>query len=304
MNLVQRWMQYRCRCKRLRTHLPFRLLRRLGSKVPLDCGGRSIQLRADGVGTWNWVLWSPGWRTQLMRHILGRRKGAFVDIGVNCGQTLADFIAARSHGHYIGFEPSPECVSFVNEIVHRNQLSECQVICTALADADGLRSLSHLEGAFVDCSATLRPEMWHSRELTSRHVVCCAFDSIWPTLQEPDIALIKIDVEGAELDVLSGMRTTLTQSRPPVICEVLHKGDEINPADGTRPNDRLSDLVGELGYVILQVVKNGVESEMIGLKEMAAFPNVNWSEDNEHECDYLLVPKEEKAHYLSMEPAA
>ncbi len=304
MNLIQRWTQYRCRCKRLQTHLPFRLLRRLGSKVPFDCGGRSIQLSANGIGTWNWVLWNQSWRTQLMSHILGKRGGAFVDIGVNCGQTLADFITVRSPGRYIGFEPSPECVSFVNEILHRNQLSDCQVICTALADVDGLRSLSHLEGAFADCSATLHPEMWRSRQLTSRHVVCCAFDSIWPTLQEPDIALIKIDVEGAELDVLSGMKKTLSRNRPPVICEVLHKGEEIDPEHGTRPNDRLSDLVSELDYVILQVVKNEVDSEMDGLKEMAAFPNVRWSEENEHECDYLLVPQEEKAHYLSMDSSA
>jgi hypothetical protein len=50
--------------------------------------------------------------------------------------------------------------------------------------------------------------------------------------------VIKIDVEGSELDALEGMRRTLERHRPVVVCE-LHE-----------TNSGFVELMGSLGYLV------------------------------------------------------
>jgi hypothetical protein len=52
--------------------------------------------------------------------------------------------------------------------------------------------------------------------------------------------LIKIDVEGAELEVLSGQRETLERIRPIIICEV-----------GAPNTDGVTELLRAAGYELL-----------------------------------------------------
>ncbi|MCU0915125.1 MAG: FkbM family methyltransferase [Planctomycetes bacterium] len=295
--LVNRWQAYRGRCRRLGTMMPYRLLKRRRVPISLDFHGRRLSVPMDGVGTWIWAQWRPCWRTQLIDHILRQREGVFLDVGANYGQTLADFLAVHPLRRYLAFEPSPACVAFLDEILVRNGLSNCQTVCAGLSDMDSMVALHFLRGAFGDASATLHPEAWGRRQLSQRFIGCYRLDSIWPTVGREALALAKIDVEGAELEVLSGMRATVMQQRPPIICEVLHRnGDAAADAYRLRVG-RLTALVHELDYAILRIVKKEAESEFLGLEDVAALPTKVWTADNAHECDYLFVPADETNTY-------
>jgi hypothetical protein len=60
---------------------------------------------------------------------------------------------------------------------------------------------------------------------------------------------LKIDVEGAELLVLEGARTTLESARPAVFCEMLRKHSS---AFSTTPNDTIS-MMADVGYACIAI---------------------------------------------------
>jgi CRISPR/Cas system-associated exonuclease Cas4 (RecB family) len=62
----------------------------------------------------------------------------------------------------------------------------------------------------------------HDLEAERRSVAGVALDD----LAAPAPALIKIDVEGAELEVLDGMARLLAEARPVVVCEMHGKNRE------------------------------------------------------------------------------
>jgi hypothetical protein len=66
--------------------------------------------------------------------------------------------------------------------------------------------------------------------------------------------LIKIDVEGAELQVLQGALTTLKQHRPIVVLE---HGSGSAEAYETHPQDIFALLSGEVGYRLFDLDGNG-----------------------------------------------
>ena len=61
-------------------------------------------------------------------------------------------------------------------------------------------------------------------------VLALAGDSILADLAIDSVAVLKVDVEGAELEVLEGLRRTLTRDRPIVIFEALPTGYHLYPA--------------------------------------------------------------------------
>jgi hypothetical protein len=72
-------------------------------------------------------------------------------------------------------------------------------------------------------------------------------------LGELSPAVIKIDVEGAELDVLEGARALLTRAKPLLIFEHVAAASALYDAPPAAP----WDLLAELGYEVLTVTGDG-----------------------------------------------
>ena len=64
------------------------------------------------------------------------------------------------------------------------------------------------------------------------------------------VDLLKMDIEGAELEALAGAREVLARDRPDVLVQAYH------PRDGARTLERCAALLGDLGYDAREVARH------------------------------------------------
>ncbi|HEY2584246.1 MAG TPA: FkbM family methyltransferase [Tepidisphaeraceae bacterium] len=159
----------------------------------------------------------PEEQAALAQHLkLGQ---VFYDIGANVGffTTLAGRIVGPA-GRVYGFEPFPGSAAAARANASRNGFDHVEIIDAAVSNFEG-------EAAF-DVSKTitvfrlLKPGESGGGDGKSIRVPVITIDAevARGRLQPPD--MVMIDVEGAELEVLEGMRQTLRARRPTIICEV------------------------------------------------------------------------------------
>jgi FkbM family methyltransferase len=148
----------------------------------------------------------------------------FIDVGAHAGYftvLAARIVAPR--GHVVAFEPHEGARDALERTVQRNEMSAwVDVVPAALADSDGSGVL------FVDNEAssrsTLEPNLSPARQSgafrAGATVTTMAFDS-W-MVARPDLServrCVKIDVQGAEGRVLSGMRDLLRRRGLTILC--------------------------------------------------------------------------------------
>lgn len=169
------------------------------------------------------------WMDELIRLIFKHRQGDFIDIGAHAGQTLLKFKSIMPESPYIGFEPNATCLGYVQHLINQNRFQNCQIFPVGLGDHDDIVTLYCHN--MSDPKATMVENFrGRDRSLLQQTVMVKHADPFLAGLKLHDVALIKIDVEGYEAAVLSGLRQTLRQQRPFVICEVLRTHDPDYPS--------------------------------------------------------------------------
>ena len=112
------------------------------------------------------------------------------------------------------------------------------------------------------------------------------------------LPVVKIDVEGAELDVTIGMEARLESSRPFVLCEVLHAHSLEQLALMEQRNCALMRLLASHRYEVLRLLKDDQWASVVGIEPVSAFPNETYRWDSQSVCDYVFTPKERSAELL------
>jgi FkbM family methyltransferase len=229
------------------------------------------------------------WMSDLIRRLLSG--GAFIDVGVNVGQTLLKVKSIDPAVRYLGFEPNPFCVLYSNELVRLNDFRECEIFPIALSDAPALLELVGISEA--DSGGSMLTDLRPGRPIVRKQRIP-AFDFDGLGLDTHDVQLVKIDVEGAESRVLAGMKNFLKATRPCVICEVLHAHDTSTLPAVTARNEGIVALLHEIGYSIFRVRKGA--DRVYALEAISNFPKALWMLASSPElCDYLFVPIEKAA---------
>ena len=261
--------------------------RRIAPRANLPASGLNVRAYASDAPMRAMMDWKPDWKTQAITAILAHRAGALIDVGANVGQTLLDFLKAPQRSTYVGFEPNLTCYQHLAAFISGNHLDQCRVIPAGLADKNGIADLYRLGGDVDSGGTTLR-------DLRPRDQVkadaCCIFrlDDLGGLTAGAGIALIKIDTEGSELDVLRGMEATIRASQPWILCEVLHR-DELAEAEPYRRRcAELMRLLAELSYRVQRVLHDDGRIER--LEDVSEFPDQVWTDESIRLCDYLFVP--------------
>ena len=119
-------------------------------------------------------------------------------------------------GNVVCFEPFPENASQIDYNVALNRFTHVRVRKEALGNHDGIgRFLTSEEPTWgkLDSAGSEPSRMSGELQVTVRRM-----DSVVTELVPPDV--IKIDVEGGELNVLSGAERTLREYRPILLIEL------------------------------------------------------------------------------------
>ena len=145
----------------------------------------------------------------IKRNIVGT--GVFVDIGANIGNHAIYIAKYTSIPRIILFEPNPEAISILRENLALNACGnvEDRFLGIALAKQDG-----QMKGVTED-----RNNLGHTYFLDDAAGTVSARKGDLLLLDEP-VEFIKLDVEGMEVDILSGLEQTIRRWRPTIFIEV------------------------------------------------------------------------------------
>lgn len=222
----------------------------------------------------------------LLRKQLDARSGVVIDVGVNVGQTLTKVLSIDRNREYLGFEPQVGCCYFVDQFLRLNGLRNASVLPIALSDSNHTLTL-YSSGEFDEMASVAdQRDVTGVLRAETTHVQARIGDEVLRELSVREIAVIKVDVEGAELQVFRGLRDTLRTKRPPLIFEVLPNfyGHErvMQPPDVRARNQELADdiyeLLDDIGYDICHVNDQGVESKIhrFELNDRQSFAGYNY----------------------------
>lgn len=183
----------------------------------------------------------------LVRHV---HPGAVVhDLGANVGFfTLLAARLAGAEGRVVALEPDPSSAAAVAENARLNGAGSVTVIQRAAG------SSARRERLFVVSDGS-----WSHLESRGRHplaasaveVEVVALDDLVRSGEVPPPDVVKLDVEGSEVEALKGMREVLATHRPVVLCELHETAAEV------------AALLGDLGYTA-RTLEAGVDAADAG----------------------------------------
>lgn len=152
--------------------------------------------------------------TQVMRKVLKRNTNC-VDVGCHQGSILKQILRLSPAGLHFAFEPLPEMYADLNKIYGSN--TNVRIFNCALSASIGEKHFQHVisnpgYSGFLRRTYDIPNAVVHQIKVNTD-----LLDNIIP--ESIEIGFIKIDVEGAELEVLQGSINTIRRCKPMIIFE-------------------------------------------------------------------------------------
>lgn len=195
---------------------------RWGKEGPDAISGTVVSASSDGVD-YRFFVANP-WDLIQASHRRGKfyeeeeldiirryfKGGVFVDIGANVGNHSLYALLFLDAQKVIAFEPNPEAYRILETNIALNQLgSRFQLHKVGLADKPGFAVLKTFEN-----------NLGAARFAVGENASGLEIKRGDDVLRDEAVTFVKIDTEGFEMMVLSGLRETLTRKRPTLFIEV------------------------------------------------------------------------------------
>lgn len=167
------------------------------------------------------------------------RSGAALDVGANIGNH--SLWLSRRFAQVYAFEPNPVCIKLFEANMLMNQVDNVRLFALGLSDTSAPMTFhANLEGNL-------------GRSGVTQTLAATATRSFPVQLERGDdvldgeipaqlpLLLVKLDIEGHEMQALAGLQETLLRHQPLVLFESHHAG-------GAGGSDAIVDLLGQWGY--------------------------------------------------------
>jgi FkbM family methyltransferase len=198
-----------------------------------------------------WNVFSPE-ESRVVESILSQRD-VFIDIGAHGGyfSILASSLVGE-RGKVLAFEPVPATRKLFRRNVELNRLSNIHLFPYAVSNKAG-ESVFYFNRKNADLSSLRRIESEATEVIRVKTV---AIDQCIEPDMRDRIKLVKIDIEGAELLALEGMRDLLTRENgPDVMCEVTD--GFLRDLGGSE--ETLLTLMKGYGYRVFRIESEGLK---------------------------------------------
>jgi FkbM family methyltransferase len=184
---------------------------------------------------------------QLIDRLLAP-KSTYFDIGANIGLLALPALYNRPDCQVISVEPSPTSLAFLEKTCEESSYSGRWTIIRKAVSAE--RGKSKFYEACVEQGALSGLlDTGRGGEKRPVTVEVTTIDDIWFDLGSPSVAVIKIDIEGGELDALNGAARCISAMRPAIILE----WSRPNLLAYGIPDDAILAVASRHGYEIFSV---------------------------------------------------
>lgn len=200
---------------------------------------------------------------RVMRKCL-RRGDVFIDVGSNIGMmTLEAARAVGPSGAVWAFEPAPATHAILRQNVEMNGFGNISALQTALGSERG-DAMFYFSPDHLGQSSFIEPQVG-GQEI---RVPIQTLDEVMSRESVDSARMLKIDVEGWEIEVLRGASTFLSSSRAPILC-IEHSV----PLCGTK--GAIFDFILDINHYQVFRLKRGKEnpSRLLRVNGRADLPN-------------------------------
>lgn len=218
-----------------------------------------------------WRGFYSGGQLKILDNLL-QPEMTFVDIGANQGEFTVFAAKRLTKGQVISFEPVSTVFKKLELNIKANNFKNVKLIQKGLGSQKGFFTVYSSgeeskdgtlnEGLYTIHSTIKRNEVYETIE-----IIC--FDDFIEEQNINKIDVMKIDIEGAELEALKGAKKTIESSKPIIIMEV---NEETSRAAGYSAKE-LIDYLGNMGYRFELIISNG-KSKPISSQEIGRFQNI------------------------------
>lgn len=228
--------------------------------------GKVVTIKEGPLGGKAWIRFM---RTTNESYIIGnyeapiqktlakylRPKMVFYDVGANGGFfSLLGAALVGSNGKVVAFEPHPATAKQLKRQMRVNNMLHVDVVVAAVSDKIGTAKLSD------DTSSDMLSLVDAHKAKRTITVRTTTIDHETKTRALPD--LIKIDVEGAEIDVLRGAYHLICTKKPILLVE-LHSPEVAVQYD---------EMVAKLGYRTQDLTGNTISASKSGERFVVSYP--------------------------------
>ncbi len=185
----------------------------------------------------------------------------FLDIGANIGLMALPVLRGQPACRVVSYEPSPATYPFLRRTALRSSHRDrWQVVEQALGARVGELDF-HVAGAGMGAFDGFHETGRAGVATRVLRVPVTTVDEEWRSLGKPRVSVMKVDVEGAELEVLEGAAQCISTQAPHILVEWNLANAT---AAGKTPGDllRAADAIGYRVYAAPQITRVVDEADL------------------------------------------
>lgn len=192
-----------------------------GFEMDAASGRDLVAKTAHESGWWSFEQPLPAVTYKICKNV----EGLFIDVGANTGFYSLLATSSNEDLYVKAFEPDPVVRQHLVGNIDRNDMQKrINVRAVALSNNEGSAPLYiPLQGhGLVETSSSLNSQFKHQHS-SEVEVSVSTLDAA--LLDENNVALIKVDVEGHEREVLEGGEALIARTRPYLAIEMLDRAE-------------------------------------------------------------------------------
>ena len=234
----------------------FKILKFFNLKSNITLNGKIFIVPLIGDNGYSNLHISELWMISILKILLPQKKGSFVDVGVNIGQTLLKLKSVDNSRPYFGFEPNSFCVHYSSELIKLNNFRNAKLFPFGVSNKNAIGVLNFYRSGDSDSSASMISDFRPDQRIEKRTYIPLYAELAFSEFMGDDkIGFLKIDVEGAELEVLESFKAKIAKDKPMILIEILPVYSKDNISRLERQNN-IESMLKEEKYRVFRLIKS------------------------------------------------